>query len=1073
MKCFGCSRGIISPKNCSLCEKLFCSDSCVEAHQITYHRTSKNYMNKLNLHYPIKTESEKEFSSIFITEGIFSKIIKYNPIYKLENFIQEMDKNNKPRILGSGSYGLVYLSRNKINNKYYAIKHMDKLHLNKSLKTLSGIQTEIDLQSRISHPNIVQILYAHESKKSFDLVMECAFYGSLFDIIRKNKILPEEISFKFFIQIVNAIYFLHQNDLIHRDIKPENILVYENDNVKLCDFGWCVGLNGGQRGTFCGTTEYMAPEMVNQKVYSKEIDIWSLGVLLYEMLHGHSPFIPNKPRFNEREVMENIKIHNLKFNKKVSKECKELITHLLDENRKSRFKIEDIFNSSFVKKYEKLALNKSGITDINDNNKNQIYKTDYHNNDINQNHSCSITKKVENNNKNHEINENNNHPKCITNINNNILIENNYKNYENERNKKRGITPNVNNKMNKTVNHFHPKNINKNRMEINIKKINLDNKIGTPRKKFIDINNAIISGNNQEYHNINNEEIGEKKIIFDELNINNINEKNDNIKSEYNIYDNANKIIKNKEKTQEESFKIIPIIEEDKECSIIKNYTIETEKNSIKSNQNNKINNNSISNIISNYVNKNGNNNKEAYSRKIPVGNPKIASNKHYPNVKNKLMNNKQIKIYHLNKNYSNNNIKKKCVESNGEYQITNKNNNSPIKILLNKSNNENKNSNNNTKYKMKINLSSNLLPVNNNKYINNNNINNKTEIFDLKNKNLFINQVTGNYTDFNHNSFKNTPDPEFFINNNNPKNNILSLNKIGIGIDDTNTNDNINYINYVIINNNNNIISPNLNEDMQKKKIITKKENITNNIIIYPHSKISKTPIKKNTHKNLIKMEKETIDNEEDCKKDNTIHKSKIKSKSSIKNIIKKDIKYIKYVQEKKNSSNNIKSINMKPKILIEEKETQEKKDILNITKNLNTSDVNENKFDHINSINNDLVLNKTIKLKSIQKDSDDKIVYKQINNSFSGGKVIKKIKESENIVKILSPIKICGNNKKIVEEKNEINISENSNIIDEREFEVVNNDDEDQNKTPRKTTDKIKIFPCKLISEITKKFN
>ena len=162
-----------------------------------------------------------------------------------------------------------------------------------------------------------------------------------------------------------------------------------------------------------------------------------------------------------------------------------------------------------------------------------------------------------------------------------------------------------------------------------------------------------------------------------------------------------------------------------------------------------------------------------------------------------------------------------------------------------------------------------------------------------------------------------------------------------------------------------------------------------------------------------------------------------------------------------------------MKPKILIEEKETQEKKDILNITKNLNTSDVNENKFDHINSINNDLVLNKTIKLKSIQKDSDDKIVYKQINNSFSGGKVIKKIKESENIVKILSPIKICGNNKKIVDEKNEINISENSNIIDEREFEVVNNDDEDQNETPRKTTDKIKIFPCKLISEITKKFN
>ena len=104
------------------------------------------------------------------------------------------------------------------------------------------------------------------------------------------------MAFSLFIQVVNAVYFLHKNNLIHRDIKPENILIFENNIIKLCDFGWCVKLEEGeQRGTFCGTTEYMSPELVNHEEYSKEIDIWSLGVLLYEMVHGYSPFRPDKP----------------------------------------------------------------------------------------------------------------------------------------------------------------------------------------------------------------------------------------------------------------------------------------------------------------------------------------------------------------------------------------------------------------------------------------------------------------------------------------------------------------------------------------------------------------------------------------------------------------------------------------------------------------------------------------------------------------------------------------------------------------------------------------------------------
>ena len=162
--------------------------------------------------------------------------------------------------------------------------------------------------------------------------MEYANSGSLYRYIRTKQCLTEEESFKFFSQIINAIYFLHKNDFIHRDIKPENILIFDNNICKLCDFGCCVELNGKQRSTYCGTTEYMSPEIINKIKYSKEIDIWSLGILLYEMIHGYSPFNPNNEYYNTEDVIDKIKIHDLHFDINISKECKDLICHLLEKN---------------------------------------------------------------------------------------------------------------------------------------------------------------------------------------------------------------------------------------------------------------------------------------------------------------------------------------------------------------------------------------------------------------------------------------------------------------------------------------------------------------------------------------------------------------------------------------------------------------------------------------------------------------------------------------------------------------------------------------------------------------------
>ena len=1152
MKCFGCSKEIITPNNCSLCDNLFCSYSCVEAHRITYHRVNKTYMSNLNFNQPIKASQKKPISSSFITSGrIFDKI-QYDPLFKIENFAQAVDKNNKPRILGSGSYGQVFLCVNKINKKYYAIKHMEKERLKKALKTLSGINTEIDLQSRISHPNIVQLLYVEQTKTSYNLVMECALFGSLFDFIRKNECLSEEVSFKYFIQVVNAVYFLHQNDLIHRDIKPENILLYDNNIVKLCDFGWCVGLNGGQRGTFCGTIEYMAPEMVNQKIYSKEIDIWSLGVLLYEMLQGHSPFIPNKPRFDEREVMENIKIHNLKFDKEVSQECKDLICHLLDENMKRRYKIEDIFNSDFVKKYEKKYINKIETANININNQ-SLKKNNSTNNYIQlKNHQNNKCRKLIGD----EDESNNNHSKYLSNIDNINNINNNSK-IINNNNKQKYIKDNDNIKrgktanghlINKTANYFYPKS--KIQIYQNINKINIENNNAcTPRKKT-QINNEFIpqdhnSSNksklNQKYkitakiipleskekknqfhlfdkidhlkeskqkNNLNVIQFDLKKdsklnsIIYENhLNISNVSQKNNENKNEENLVDNLS-LIDEKDK--------------DKENSIINNYSIETENNN-NPNINKNVQNTKI--IDTNYINSDGNNNNfPTMKKKLPVNAGNSMINHNYNNksvlqgkkscAKNTNTQNKINLQSLMNKgSTSNNNTKKKNLisyKSNGEYLIAHKSN-SPVII---KTQNNNKSNNSGVKKKQKIfikNYSSNLLNNKNNNY---NNINNKTQIIEINNGNLLLNDnlKMRNYSDINFNSFKNTPDAEIFIPHNNEKK---------VNISDTSESIIYSNFNYLIINNNNNIIPPKvineLNEQQQKKIKITKKDFTSNSIILNKYNKISKTPVKDNTHKKIIiKHDNETIEYEENLRQLNH-QKSKAKSKSCIKNMPKKEI----IIDNKNknnsieninnlgnnisihNSKNNIKLINLnnnrilynnkiEPKVLIEEtlqSETPNALETILGEKKIKSGDINENNIASLNKTsnlnyyqnrnNNNIALNKTIKIKNNQKINEDKMK-KLNNNSFSGGKIIKKIGEENS--KMNSPFKIIGyNNIKKGEQRKETNISENSKIIDEREFEVENNDDDDEDdlqKTPRKTTDKVKIMPCKLISELSKKF-
>ena len=164
--------------------------------------------------------------------------------------------------------------------------------------------------------------------------------------MQKCKLLPENEVFKFFYQTCVAIEYLHKCDIIHRDIKPENLLLDKDYNIRLCDFGWSTFHIYEERTTFCGTYEYMAPEILAKKPYNYTVDIWSLGVLLYELFHKEAPY---KGR-SLPEITASLEKRYIRFSATLPSDAKDLILKILQFNPRDRIQIQDIFKHAWVKR---------------------------------------------------------------------------------------------------------------------------------------------------------------------------------------------------------------------------------------------------------------------------------------------------------------------------------------------------------------------------------------------------------------------------------------------------------------------------------------------------------------------------------------------------------------------------------------------------------------------------------------------------------------------------------------------------------------------------------------------------
>ena len=202
-------------------------------------------------------------------------------IFLSVNTIEKIKKNGR-QTLGTGGCGkvdLVCLKSSK--SKLFAMKTI-KIMGNQNMNI---ILDEIRLHKSLSHPNIIKIFGSDFLKGNVHIFLEYASKGDLFSALyenQKKKKLSLKEKLKIFYECVEAISYLHSQDILHRDLKPENILLDQNMNVKLCDFGWAVQLatNSRRRKSLCGTVEYMAPEVYREKIQTEKTDIWALGKFL-------------------------------------------------------------------------------------------------------------------------------------------------------------------------------------------------------------------------------------------------------------------------------------------------------------------------------------------------------------------------------------------------------------------------------------------------------------------------------------------------------------------------------------------------------------------------------------------------------------------------------------------------------------------------------------------------------------------------------------------------------------------------------------------------------------------------
>jgi serine/threonine protein kinase len=260
-----------------------------------------------------------------------------------------MQKYEMGKILGQGTFAKVYRARNTKTSESVAIKVIDKEKVVK-VGLIDQIKREISVMKLVRHPNIVQLYEVMATKTKIYFVLEHVRGGELFAKVQRGR-LKEDAARKYFQQLICAVDFCHSRGVYHRDLKPENLLLDENSNLKVSDFGLSALADckrqDGMLHTTCGTPAYVAPEVINRKGYDgAKADIWSCGVILFVLLAGYLPFHDK----NLMEMYKKIGKAEFKCPHWFSTDVKRLLQRILDPNPSTRISMEKIMENPWFRK---------------------------------------------------------------------------------------------------------------------------------------------------------------------------------------------------------------------------------------------------------------------------------------------------------------------------------------------------------------------------------------------------------------------------------------------------------------------------------------------------------------------------------------------------------------------------------------------------------------------------------------------------------------------------------------------------------------------------------------------------
>ncbi|XP_055844636.1 serine/threonine-protein kinase fused [Episyrphus balteatus] len=254
-----------------------------------------------------------------------------------------MNRYTVSSLIGEGSFGRVYRAARKVDDQIVALKIISKQ--GRSNRELKNLRRECDIQAKLKHPNVIEMFESFETKHNLVVVTDFAQID-LHRYLAKNGAISEEKAQKLICHLVSALYYLHSNRILHRDLKPQNVLLNDDLQAKLCDFGLARNMTMGTHvlTSIKGTPLYMAPELLAERPYDHQADLWSLGCISYETMAGQPPFCTT----SILHLVKLIKHEEVKWPSFLSSDCRSFLQGLLEKDPSLRITWAQILCHPFV-----------------------------------------------------------------------------------------------------------------------------------------------------------------------------------------------------------------------------------------------------------------------------------------------------------------------------------------------------------------------------------------------------------------------------------------------------------------------------------------------------------------------------------------------------------------------------------------------------------------------------------------------------------------------------------------------------------------------------------------------------